>query len=1313
MDVPSTSNNPKNNKNPRCVSLSTHTTRTRYVPSFSFHQPDKRLCIRTSEECETLRRTPLRHCKGKQATAITHPTNIPSAQVHDDDSEYVQLEDNEQMHIFDESIERAFAHESITQQSPGITIPEPTSPHQLNDIQTNNSSSDKCTSLPTQRTTTTALSSTTTIEMMKRCNRSLMTVLRWDRLFSFFCVSGTSRFTYAQYEILEAAIRTCSNDSERLKTFKTIRSTQWNFMRVILFARSEVRYVNTNAHRSHRRKIQKTVSTISNEEKDPRDCARIILPSEWAKLDILTLHIYRSIFGDLSKQSQRLCIEQSPLVSENYRSRYVSGRCSLWASFRGTVTPTSLNDSVTLTCTSIQYIRDNQFQNDRWVSSFKVDTNETSFNGRVGPMWCVVGEKGCTGASSETVSGLTSEEMKIFVKMKKATHSFGSLHLLHSTVECSAAASENNYETGTGDTGRTSRCGASRSCNKPDKFGTSVSPVYSNIFLFPGDICTIIRPSSDMTSSFLCVMISSFLWREDGKIAERCIWISKTAAAFDNDIATSSSAIPVSFWCGMAKMPEITNGFTPSSALCSNRYSSNQGILEDGSRYVIYRFILYTDGFNQKKSLSDKRSVCGCYLMPAGQPHTCRASSISARVVTLGAHGQDPNELLEYIVDDILEGVTSGFDSFDPYGKKVKVFLDPVAIIGDYPAVSSSTDVAGHTADAFCSFCAVRKRKGGQHPQILFTNKLHSRRASLTRFDERMKIIRSERPPPAVKKHLGISCDDEDEASQLIAVRLSNELSKRIREVKRNNEGHNIVDVTFDSHLSAAAVPDHLFKGLISNVLTVCFGFLPNDEQRRRVDRMICLHIQENHVPRIDTVLSWAKNGKYIGLNNLTTSALFCVILFAATIFSDLNVRQSTSTSDEIPCPYHLPAKLQSIIGLMYWWPNVNSDTMSDFTYVSGQNDKKPVEYYADIARLVEEYIDSIKDYYIRGGRQREILDKPNAHRLLELVHHTLPMYKHCLNVSELVLEMVHRTFKEWLDRNTHHDAHITAIEVAAARDWGNRLYCLYMTWKYGTAEEKAAAEFGLLRLCFGEQVLQSCKEVIFESGIIDSFRDQLQSALRDPVLSQAKGSSVKTLLPVERLSWAAAGELKSDELSPRCIKGMCMIRQVLVEGREENTSIKLNCFRVAQLLRQEVFSAPKRTNSFNNIRPNDFISALVTGDEKAPYLSAACSKVGKKVFYKVLGIVKSCDNKIWLLVQSVIKMPGKNKYGLSEGGRQQDDVQVLPLTLSTRRVASVHYCTEECNLVSSGTNMCILHDTSANYFRILSAKEGYPPHMG
>lgn len=61
----------------------------------------------------------------------------------------------------------------------------------------------------------------------------------------------------------------------------------------------------------------------------------------------------------------------------------------------------------------------------------------------------------------------------------------------------------------------------------------------------------------------------------------------------------------------------------------------------------------------------------------------------------------------------------------------------------------------------------------------------------------------------------------------------------------------------------------------------------------------------------------------------------------------------------------------------------------------------------------------------------------------------------------------VHQTLKKWLEKNLNRNSHITAVEVALARDWEARLSASMIYWKCGNDNEKYAAYLVLLRLCY------------------------------------------------------------------------------------------------------------------------------------------------------------------------------------------------------------------------------------------------------
>ena len=99
------------------------------------------------------------------------------------------------------------------------------------------------------------------------------------------------------------------------------------------------------------------------------------------------------------------------------------------------------------------------------------------------------------------------------------------------------------------------------------------------------------------------------------------------------------------------------------------------------------------------------------------------------------------------------------------------------------------------------------------------------------------------------------------------------------------------------------------------------------------------------------------------------------------------------------------------------------TSTSADFNYV-----RKSEGYLGDLLNLASKYIHEAGMYILAGGLHGHLLDKPNAHRLLELCAHALPVCQHAANISESVLESVHQIFKGWMEKNSNHDAHITAV---------------------------------------------------------------------------------------------------------------------------------------------------------------------------------------------------------------------------------------------------------------------------------------------
>lgn len=1218
--------------------------------------------------------------------------------------------------------------------------------------------------------------------IVKQLRKGIRLVVPWTRMVSFLAINGKTHFTTSQYEFMAGVVKNASGGDLQLCTYKTARRSQKNFMTQHCFPLSILYYIHTNYQRANRRHTICYSNTVNKQKQDSRDCARIVYPSEWALLDVVCLPTFSLLFNtDTSAFRGDLSIEDAPIVNCDNRDEFLSGTSCLWSSFKNTIVPLYPGEQILFHCKNCK-IFDADFHNADTTTHVNT-TNHCSVNGTISKIWCVRSSSVSDRSTSPAISkdhflsitaDMSLQELCLFYCTYTSTHSIKSL--------CQASTTESSEE----------------------------EPSYEKLFTIPGDICSFIRPTAiasiTVQPKYICLFIASFLWREGGRIGERIVWINTEVVKeyckkvlyqqsqlydqrsqqqhiddhtfhshlqnYENISETftimhhCAKNIPIAAWAAVSAIPTFPEAIAPKSCSPLTTARKNHGTLSDGTPYYIYRFILYTDGFNQKKSLSDQRSVCGCYIMPAGLPQYCRCSSSSARVLTLGAHGQDPNELMECVVDDIAKGTVDGIEGFDPYGKKVKIFLDAIAIIGDYPAVTSGTDLSGHNSDSFCSFCTITKRKGGNHTQILYTSDLHSRRASLTRFDERMKAVRSEGTNPLIRKHLGTSCETEDQASSRIAIHLSNSLRSHQHKSITDINGHQINNCSFDSHLSGAACPDHLFKGLISNVLTVCFNRLPDDDIRRHVDILVCSSIRSHKLPSIDTIVNWDKSGKYNGMTNLNTSALFCTLLFAAPVFklmhnflqkqshmestsnsgcdrsmsetigTDIQESSSaaiatprinhTSTSDasnimgntlyncnsaknKTPAPFHLPHLLQEVISLVFWWPKPSTSTNSEVSYIQGSRGDRSTQlkYFADVQMRCKRYTESINQYCVRGGEWANLLDKPNAHRLLEFAYHTLPMYGHALNVSELVLEQVHRNFKDWLEKNVNDNAHLTAVEIALSRDWGMRAFALYKLWEGGTDDEKKSAEFGLRRLFLGQSSMHADRNLPYVNLELEKFHSMINQAFGSPVEEQLRGNRTFPLLPTESECWIVEQCFGEPE-TRQYVDAIASLKDY-IKCTTTTEEVNLKFYAIAKHIRKGRFQQSHPTNPVNNIHIGDFISAIVDNQSDTFIIPSSSSQ--RKAFFVVLHITLHQSDvgpdTIWLMVKQLITQ----RVGGLQCCDRSTTIQWVQMNLSMRKEGKLHACTENCITSLVGSQMVVSHDDSDNWI-LLSAAHGFPPHM-
>ena len=152
------------------------------------------------------------------------------------------------------------------------------------------------------------------------------------------------------------------------------------------------------------------------------------------------------------------------------------------------------------------------------------------------------------------------------------------------------------------------------------------------------------------------------------------------------------------------------------------------------------------------------------------------------------------------------------------------------------------------------------------------------------RTDERVRAIRDSGISTEIMRKIGLKTCDAEESRELPLVKLSSMLSRATAE-ETESEGRSIIPLMFDSSQSCAAVPDHMFTGLIKNTLLACFNALPDIRRRAALEKTVYSAAVSNGLPVSGYILRWGNNGEYNGLNNNTMTTLMCILLCAAPVF--------------------------------------------------------------------------------------------------------------------------------------------------------------------------------------------------------------------------------------------------------------------------------------------------------------------------------------------------------------------------------------------------------------------------------------------
>ena len=649
-------------------------------------------------------------------------------------------------------------------------------------------------------------------------------LLCWETMLSYMVIGSGTSFTAAQYEQFRISIAGIAemfgHGEVKLQRYKLVRNQMRTNLVQWCFPKSSISFVH-DVERPRGTQRSTFVHTKNAGRKPAQACVRLVLPSEWAKLDVCTYTFYSDVYEHPLRESpEHLSIESAPIVQ--LRAPVIGNVAKLWCNYGGAPCLTTQGDVVDIPCAARPRQADKSYElEDHW---FRADPKGSSTHVRAVVCWSwLIGAIPELGAQSEGPRSLPRG---------------GRWWSLHERALMSKCAKPSPNQPALDTVLANSQEARSESAAVQTRLAHSTNIIQ----LHPGDQCVLFRAEEthramrahgsgyeEPRRTQHCMLIGSLVGQALGLPAERLVWVT---------IEERGDRRATVWYVGTTNVTELPTWVSGDEGTPDAMYESSQlrdmGFLEDGSRYIVYRFALYMDGFKQHYSNTDTRSVGGCYLLPLGLSLEARRGTGEPRALTLSSSGMDHNTVIRAFMEDICRAATEGVNGIDPYGRSVRIFLDPVTFFADYPAAALCADVLGHTANAYCTHCTVVKAPSSTGSAFLCTPMKQSRRVGYMRTDARMKSIRESPLHWSVYNKIGMKSRNEEAGASLPLVNLSERLGRANRPEKEC-EGGEITPLMFDSSLSCAAVPDHIFTGLIKNMLLISFTALETNDRRAAI----------------------------------------------------------------------------------------------------------------------------------------------------------------------------------------------------------------------------------------------------------------------------------------------------------------------------------------------------------------------------------------------------------------------------------------------------------------------------------------------
>ncbi len=493
-------------------------------------------------------------------------------------------------------------------------------------------------------------------------------------------------------------------------------------------------------------------------------------------------------------------------------------------------------------------------------------------------------------------------------------------------------------------------------------------------------------------------------------------------------------------------------------------------------------------------------------MLSLNLPEKARASKNAVRILSLTPPGVKSVAVLQRILTDISHAATDGVVDYDAEGRKRRVFIDLVGLVGDTPALNSALDVLGHTANACCHLCRFMRHSSFEIGSKYCTKGGNGAESAFRRGYFQHAAVHDSAAQRETCRLLGIRHNPN--FADLPFHAFSHSMANMKTTIPTVSNGVPLIPYNFDPYKASFVAPDHLLTGHLRDCISLVLKLLPSEMFFKASERAIIELLAEIGLPRQNRLFDYGKKSMY---------AMSMTEIYALGVVAEAGFRFGCSENENYDkhllstgCEQaiELVGSCSEMIAEIWRNPDKHRDGSKAVRLFDEKNGASTV---SRIQRTVEEHLGKVTnlctlsdedfDALQHGTCTRvqrveltrlqriaktaiKCLDKPNLHRLRELAYTTLPMIGHVSFIGELVLEKAHQGLKRAIKLSNNKHGHILSMKCIAFDDWQGRL----------TLATSGASDGDYRHML-------SCYRLLEGRESVELLQGQLQDNLRDLII--------------------------------------------------------------------------------------------------------------------------------------------------------------------------------------------------------------------